>query len=81
MANKTGRYRYNKETGEMEKISDAIPNVCVFDCHVPEGGYWSENLARKPGEKVFIESRSEKRRLLRERGLREVGDKLSTTEV
>lgn len=64
----TGRYKYNPKTGEVEKISDEIPNVCVFDCYVPEGGYYSSNL------ETFVGSRRDKRQILKEKGLREVGD-------
>jgi hypothetical protein len=62
----TGRYKYNKETGKVERVSDLTPNVAgVFDCYCPEGGYYSEHLG------TFIRSRTHKRELLRSKGLAE----------
>jgi hypothetical protein len=63
----TGRYKYNKETGELEKISgDSVPHVGgVFDCYCPEGGYYSEHLGQ------YVRSRTHKREILRSRGLAE----------
>ena len=70
---KNGTYKYNRETGRLERISDGTTVRNIFDCFVPQGGYWSENLSQKPGDKVFVESRAHKRRLLSKRGLRETG--------
>lgn len=75
---KTGRYKYDPEKGEMVKVSDEIPNICVFDCFCPEGGYWSRNLGHKP---TFVESRTHKRKLMRERGLSEANDALTKKEL
>lgn len=65
---KTGTYKWNPQTKQMEKVSDAIPNTQVFDCHVPTGGYWSHNLGHNP---IFVRSRSHKRRLMAKAGLTE----------
>lgn len=73
MSEKTGRYLYVKGKGFV-KVSDRPPNVQVFDCYCPETGYYSENLER------HVSSRSEKRRLLREQGLKEQGE-LTKREV
>jgi hypothetical protein len=74
---KTGVYKYDKVTGEVVKISHRTPNVCVFDCTCPEGGYYSHNLAPDPKHPVFVESRSHKRRILASRGLRECHSDIS----
>lgn len=66
----SGRYKYDKELGKMVKISDSLPNVQVFDCFCPDGGYWSNNISDKP---VYIESRAHKRQLLAKENLREKG--------
>jgi hypothetical protein len=73
--NKTGRYVFDKAKGEFVRVSDRPPNVQVFDCFVPEGGYYSENLG------TFVESRSQKRRILKERGLAESNSKLTRREL
>ena len=63
---KTGTYKY--VNGEMVKVSDRIPNAQVFDCHVPNKGYWSENAGHKP---VFFTDRAEKRAHLKANGMAE----------
>lgn len=71
----TGTYKYNKETGKVERISESTPNICVFDVYVPDGGYFSENLCQ------FVESRKHKREILKRLGLREMNDKLTEREL
>lgn len=70
MSNKTGRYKWNPKTQKMELLYARPPNVCVFDCFVPDGGYLSTNIGHKP---VYLRSRAEKRKILKERGLKESG--------
>jgi len=72
--NKTGRYRYDPVLKSLVKVSDRVPNVQVFDCFCPEGGYYSGNL------ETFVDSRAHKRRLLESRGLKEV-NQLTKREV
>jgi len=71
----TGTYKFDPKQGRMVCISKRMPNTQVFDCYVPEGGYYSENLGG------FVESRRQKRRILREKGLVEKGDRLTKKEV
>lgn len=76
MINKTGTYKL--VNGKLEKISDRVPNTQVFDCYVPEGGYYSENLCPDPGKSVFVKSRQHKRALMKAQGVRETNDKLAS---
>ena len=71
---KTGTYRVNPKTGELEKISDRIPAVSFDSVSLGsgehrEGGYYSENLG------CFIRSRRHKRDVLKSKGLVEVADR------
>lgn len=68
MSGNTGTYRWNAKEGRLEKISDEIPNACVFDCYVPKGGYTSEHIGHRPR---FISSRRDKRRIMAREGVRE----------
>jgi len=71
----TGVYKYDKTTGQVVLISERTPDVQVFDVHVPEGGYYSDNL------QTFVQSRQHKRELLKAQGLRETNDKLTRREI
>lgn len=70
---KTGVYRFNPITQEMEKVSDQIPHVSFVDsASVPGGGYFSENMG------VHINSRRQKIQEMERRGIREKVRKLKT---
>jgi hypothetical protein len=77
MMNRTGTYKYNKETGEVEKVSDRVPSVS-FSCYVPEGGYLADNLGHNP---VYVTSRRQKTALLKAAGLREKQDLVGGREI
>lgn len=66
--NKTGTYKWDPEKGEMVKISDRAHVAHAFDCYVPEGGYYSDNLG------TFVESRAHKRRLMKEQNVKEASN-------
>jgi hypothetical protein len=78
--NKTGTYRWDSKLQKMVKVSGRIPNTQVFDCFVPDGGYYSMNLSNRPGP-VFVESRKHKRRLMEKRGVVEANDSLNRREL
>lgn len=66
----TGTYKYNPETGKVEKVSDRIPNIAwMAQASVPEGGYTCYNLGDKP---VEIYSRRQKYDLMQRHEVREV---------
>lgn len=68
----TGVYKYDSMNDQMVRIDNrGIPDVGVFDCYVPDGGYYSDNL------ECFIESREHKRQVLAAKGLTEIGDRKS----
>ena len=71
---KTGTYVYVKGEG-LVKVSDRVPNVQVFDCFVPDGGYYSDNL------ETYVESRAHKRQLMAAQGVHEKEDKLTKREI
>lgn len=61
----TGRYIVCD--GKLVKISNKVGSRRFLTCTVPQGGYYSENLG------TFVESRTQKRRLLDVKGLEETG--------
>jgi hypothetical protein len=77
---KTGTYRWDAKLQQMVKVSERIPNTQVFDCFVPDGGYYSMNLSSRPGP-VFVRSRKHKRELMAKRGVVEANDGLNRREL
>jgi hypothetical protein len=69
--NRTGTYKWDPETQEMVKISDVIPTLRIWDATVPSGGYWDTQMAGTP---IFIDSRQQKRKLMKKYNVREKND-------
>lgn len=75
----TGRYKFNKETGKLVKVSDEIPKIAT-DCYCPEGGYCDDNLGewnekKEVFEPYHVTSKMDKQRRMKELGLQEKGGK------
>lgn len=64
---KTGKYKYNPETKEVEKVSDEIPSLKTSIYFPKTGGHYSESLGR------HFESKEQKRSFLKEKGFAEAG--------
>lgn len=66
---KTGVYKYNPETGEVEKVSDEIPKLKP-SCHFPSSagvdGYYSEAC------NIVFRDKDHKRQVLKEKGWAEL---------
>lgn len=65
----TGKYKYNPETGKVEKVSDDIPRLST-DVYFPKAsehsGHFFENLDKK------FYSKEEKRVYMQEKGIAEL---------
>lgn len=66
----TGRFKYNPETKEMEKVSNCVPGIpgrVWFPDACSHSGHYSENLNKR------FYSRKEKREYLRNKKIVEAG--------
>lgn len=63
---RSGTYKYNPETGKVEKVSDRVPSLNhVFDLYFPGAGRF-DHLSHRP---VYLESKRQLRNELQSRGL------------
>lgn len=68
---KTGRYKYNSETGIVEKISGCVPGVPT-QVYYPAKGNYSKGVHHEHLAKTFY-SKQEKRAYLKEKNYAEAG--------
>lgn len=64
---KAGIYKYNPETGKVEKVSDRTRGIPTQVWFPKTGSYYSESLGRS------FDSKEEKRRFMKEKGIAEAG--------